>query len=44
MMLWNLECPVGLSQKGICAHFSEGNLGQFGRSAKKNNYGAKKCF
>ena len=26
MMLWKLECPVGLSQKRICAHFSEGNL------------------
>ena len=20
-MIWNLECPVGLSQKRICAHF-----------------------
>ena len=25
-MLWNLECPVGLSQREICAHFNEGNL------------------
>ena len=33
-MLWNLECLVGLSQKGICAHFNEGNMAQFGRSAK----------
>ena len=24
-VLWNLECPVGLSQKEICAHFNEGN-------------------
>ena len=23
-MLWNLECPVGLSQRKICAHFNEG--------------------
>ena len=23
-VLWNLECPVGLSQ--ICVHFNEGNL------------------
>ena len=34
MMLWNLECPVGLSQKRICAHFSEGNLVRFGWYAK----------
>ena len=32
-MLWNLECPVGLSQREICAHFNEGNLAQFRRSA-----------
>ena len=25
-MLWNLEYPVGLSQREICAHFNEGNL------------------
>ena len=25
-MLWNLECPVGLSSREICAHFNEGNL------------------
>ena len=25
---------LGLSQKRICAHFNEGNLAQFGRSAK----------
>ena len=24
-VLWNLECPVGLSQIQICAHFNEGN-------------------
>ena len=36
-VLWNLECAVGLSQKEICAHFSEGNLAQFGRSAKINS-------
>ena len=28
-VLWNFECPVGLSQKGICVHFSEGILAQF---------------
>ena len=22
-VLWNLECPVGLSQREICAHFNE---------------------
>ena len=27
-VLWNLECPVGLSQREICAHFNEGNLTQ----------------
>ena len=27
-MLWNLECPVGLSPGEICAHFNEGNLAQ----------------
>ena len=25
-MLWNLDCPVGLSQREICEHFNEGNL------------------
>ena len=25
-VLWNLECPVGLSQREICAHFNEGHL------------------
>ena len=34
-MLCNLQCPVGLNQREICAHFNEGNLAQFGRSAKK---------
>ena len=34
-VLWNLECPVGLSQKGIYAHFNEGSLAQFRRSAKQ---------
>ena len=37
MILWNLECPIGLSQKRICVHFSEGNL-------PKINSGATKCF
>ena len=32
--LWNLECPVGLSQKRICAHFNERILTQFVRFAK----------
>ena len=31
----NFECPVGLSQRKICAHFNEGNLAQFGRSVEK---------
>ena len=22
-MLWNMECPVGLSQREICAHFND---------------------
>ena len=26
-VLWNLEYPVGLSQREICMHFNEGNLG-----------------
>ena len=34
-VLWNLECPVGLSQSEICAHFNKGNLVQYGRSAEK---------
>ena len=34
-VLWNLKCPVGLSQREICAHFNEGNLAQFRRSAEK---------
>ena len=25
-MLWNLECPVGLSLREICARFNEGNV------------------
>ena len=34
-VLWNLECPVGLSQREICVYFNEGNLAQFRRSAEK---------
>ena len=34
-VLWYLECPVGLSTREICAHFNEGNLAQFRRSAEK---------
>ena len=26
-VLWNLGCPVRLSQKEICAHFNDGNVG-----------------
>ena len=36
-VLWNLECRVGLRQKGICAHYNEGILAQFGRSVIKNS-------
>ena len=36
-VLWNLEYPVGVGQKEICAHFNEGNWAQFGRSAKRVN-------
>ena len=35
-VLLNLVCPVGLSQREICAHLNEGNLAQFGRSAEKS--------
>ena len=35
-VLWNVECPVGLSRREIYAHFNEGNLAQFGRSAEKS--------
>ena len=34
-VLWILKCPVGLSQREICAHFNEGKVAQFGRSAEK---------
>ena len=34
-VLWDLECPVGLSQREIVAHFNEENLVQFRQSAKK---------
>ena len=34
-MLWNMEYPVGLRQRQICALFNEGNLAQFGRSGEK---------
>ena len=27
-VLWNLECPIGLSRREICAHFNEENLTQ----------------
>ena len=33
-VLWNLECPVGLSQREIYAHFNEGNVAQFRRPPK----------
>ena len=41
--MWNvpytMKCGIsrilGLSQREICAHFNEGNLAQFGRSAEK---------
>ena len=33
-VLWNLECPVGLSQREIGVHFNDRNLAQFGRSAE----------
>ena len=35
-VLWNLECPVGLSQKKKCAHFNEGHLAQFGLWVEKS--------
>ena len=35
MVIWNLECPIGLSQKEICAHFNEGNWAQSGQSDKR---------
>ena len=34
-VLWKLECPVGLNQKEICAHFNEEHLAQFEQSAEK---------
>ena len=34
-VLWNLECPIGLSQRNICLHFNEGNFAQFRRSDEK---------
>ena len=34
-VLRNLECPVGISQREICAHFNEEKMAQFGRSAEK---------
>ena len=34
-VLWNLECPIQLSQREICAHFNEGNWARFGQSAEK---------
>ena len=33
-MLWNLECPVELNQREMCARFNEGNLAQFRRSTE----------
>ena len=33
-MLWNLECPVGLSQREMYASFNEGIFVSFGRSAQ----------
>ena len=34
-VLWNVECPIELSQREIYAHFNEGQLAQFGRSVEK---------
>ena len=34
-VLWNVEFPIELSQREIYAHFNEGHLAQFGRSAEK---------
>ena len=42
-VLWNLECPVGLSQREICVHFNEGNLVQFRWSAKKKEKKGEVC-
>ena len=42
-MLWNLECPVGLSQREICVHFNEGNLVQFRWSAEKKEKKGELC-
>ena len=33
-VLWNLECPVGLSQRKICAHFNEKNLRNLGEFSR----------
>ena len=38
-MIWNLECPVGLSQKRNVRISNEGNLAQFGRSAEREKEG-----
>ena len=40
-MLWNLECPVGLSQREICAHFNEGNLDGLPKSKELWSYVVK---
>ena len=34
-VLWNLECPVVLSQKRICVYFNEGNSPQFRQFTEK---------
>ena len=36
-VLWNLECPVGLSQREICAHFNEGNVVSFTKTKQINS-------
>ena len=41
-MIWNLDCPVGLSQKDICVHFIEGNWAKFGPSAERKKKKKKK--
>ena len=44
-MLWNLECPVGLSQREICAHFNEGNgIGHRVKVHSERERGETSCF
>ena len=43
-VLWNLECPIGLSPKGICVHLVKEIWCNFDGPLKGTKTGAMECF